>query len=103
MHRARAQTAQLPPGIKEKRLKILREVESIHAQLVAVNPAAPLSAAIAALEAQRAVLPYATTAGIPCTLPQLYEALSARDGLARKRRTVVAGDAAPADGAAAPE
>ena len=77
-------------------------METIHAQLLTVDPAASVGAAFAALEAQRAALPYATTAGIPCSLPQLYEALSARDGLAKRQRTAVPGDAAPADGAAAP-
>ena len=100
--KTRAHTEQLPPKIKEKRAKILREVASIHAQLVAVNAAVTVDVAIAALVAQRAAPPYATADGVACTLPQLYEALSARGGLARRQRTAVPGTAAAAEGVAAP-
>ena len=69
---------------------------------MAVDADASVDDAIAALDAARAAPPYATTAGVACSLPQLYEAFSARDGLAKRQRPIIPGDVATAAGAAAP-
>ena len=58
------------------------------------NAAATIDDAIAALDARRAEPPYALQPGRPCTLPQLYEALSKRDG--KRKRDAAAGAAAAA-------
>jgi len=76
-------------------------VARIHAELIATNAAATVDAAIAELEARRAAPPFATASG-PCTLPQLYAALSRRSGEAKKQRLALPAGAAAAAGGSAP-
>lgn len=76
------------------------EVDRIHAELRAIDPTATVGTAIAALEAQRAAPPYAAAGG-RCTLPQMYEVLSARSAAAKRQRTSGPDDGAGAEGAAA--
>ena len=72
----------------------MREVGLVHVELMGTNAAATIDDAIAALDALRAEPPYALQPGRACTLPQLYEALSKRDG--KRRRDASAGATAAA-------
>ena len=84
----------LPPAEKEKRHKLIKEMELVHAELMGTNAAATIEDAIAVLEARRAEPPFASQPGRKCTIPQMYDVLSKRDG--KRKRDAAAGAAAAA-------
>jgi hypothetical protein len=68
---------QMPRQLKQKRHKIVQEVDAVLARLRADNAAATEAEAVAFVEAMRSAAPW--SAAKPCTIPQLYEHLSKRD------------------------
>jgi hypothetical protein len=88
---------QITRTAKQKRRKIIQEINSVLLTLQAATPDATVEAAIERVEALRSTPPFSTT-GKPCTLPQLYEGLSRRDN--PKRTRTAAGDDADGEGAA---